>query len=413
MQLYVIDAFTDRPFAGNPAAVCLLPAPVDDGWMQRVAREMQLSETAFLHPIADGFALRWFTPATEVPLCGHATLASAHMLWDTGVLTAEQPAHFSTRSGWLTCRRAGAWITMDFPALPVVETPPPPALLDGLQVEPVFVGDTGYMWLVEVQYAATVREARPDFGRLAELPSSYVILTARAEAPEYDFLSRFFAPGAGVNEDPVTGSAHCALGPYWQGKLGKSDMTAYQASARGGVVRVSVHGDRVLLGGQAVTMSRVELLHEPVYCREFPFDSALYREAVRLREVVLRQPLGLQWSAHDFADEERSFHLGAFQSDRLLATLILRPRENGTVQMRQVAVAPDAQAHGVGSALVRYAEHFAAERGYTTMLAHARECAVEFYRKLHYQVTGDRFIEIGIPHLCVVKELRSNDFPIT
>ena len=203
----------------------------------------------------------------------------------------------------------------------------------------------------------------------------------------------------------MTGSAHCALGPYWQAKLGKSDFTAYQASARGGVVRVRVGGDRVLLGGQAVTMSRVALCHEPVHCRAFPYASDRYREALRLREAVLRQPLGLQWSARDFEGEEQSFHLGAFSGDRLVGTFILRSREDGVVQMRQVAVAPHAQARGVGSVLVRYAEQFAAEHGYTTMMAHARESAIAFSRRLHYQVSGDRFLEIGIPHFCVVKEL--------
>lgn len=259
MELFVIDAFTDRPFAGNPAAVCLLSAPVSDNWMQLVAREMNLSETAFLHPVADGFSLRWFTPTTEVELCGHATLASACMLWETGVLAQNEQARFSTKSGWLTCRRVEDWIEMDFPALAVVTTSPPPELLEGLGVDAIYVGFAGRPWLVEVADAGIVRAARPDFGRLASLG---VILTARADMPEYDFISRFFAPIAGINEDPVTGSAHCALGPYWQAKLGKSEFTAYQASARSGVVRVSVRGDRVLLGGQAVMISRVELLCE-------------------------------------------------------------------------------------------------------------------------------------------------------
>ncbi len=257
MELFVIDAFADRPFVGNPAAVCLLSAPVSDNWMQLVAREMNLSETAFLLPVADGFSLRWFTPSTEVELCGHATLASAFMLWETGVLAQNEQARFSTKSDWLTCQRVGNLIKMDFPALSVVETPPPPELLQGLGVEPIYVGFAGWSWLVEVAAASMVRAARPDFGRLASLG---VILTARADVPEYDFVSRFFAPIAGINEDPVTGSAHCALGPYWQAKLGKSEFTAYQASARGGVVRVGVRGDRVLLGGQAVMISRVELL---------------------------------------------------------------------------------------------------------------------------------------------------------
>jgi predicted PhzF superfamily epimerase YddE/YHI9 len=213
MQLYVVDAFTDRPFTGNPAAVCVLEAPADERWMRRVAREMALSETAFLHPVDDGFALRWFTPTVEVELCGHATLASAHALWETNRLAPDTPARFSTQSGLLTCRKDGAWIEMDFPALVPVATPPPSAL-DGLGVTPRYVGFTGTQWLVAADDPAVVRAARPDFGRLAELEVGRVILTAPSDLPGYDFISRFFAPGAGVNEDPVTGSAHCVLGPY-------------------------------------------------------------------------------------------------------------------------------------------------------------------------------------------------------
>jgi predicted PhzF superfamily epimerase YddE/YHI9 len=260
LTLHVVDAFTDRPFAGNPAAVCLLDAARDAAWMQLVAREMNLSETAFLHPIEGGFALRWFTPTVEVKLCGHATLASAHALWETGALAADQPARFHTLSGWLTCCRTDGWIEMDFPAQPVVEAAPPPALLDGLRVTPRFTGNAGLHWLTELADEAAVRAVQPDFGRLAELPAQGVIVTARSTAPDFDFVSRYFAPASGVNEDPVTGSAHCALGPYWQAKLGRADFRARQVSARGGVVRVGVRGERVLLGGQAVTVSRVEML---------------------------------------------------------------------------------------------------------------------------------------------------------
>lgn len=268
ITLHVVDAFTSRPFTGNPAAVCLLAGPVEAAWMGQVAREMHLSETAFLHPVDGGFALRWFTPAIEVALCGHATLAGAHTLWATGVLGREQPARFHTLSGWLTCRCAGEWIEMDFPALPVTAVEPPAALLAGLGVPLVYTGCASEKWLVEVADAATVRMLQPDLRCFSALAVQNVIVTAPSDDPAYDFVSRFFAPGSGVPEDPVTGSAHCALGPYWQGKLGKSDFTAYQASARGGVVKVSVRGDRVLLGGQAVTVSRVELLPEPVYCRD-------------------------------------------------------------------------------------------------------------------------------------------------
>jgi len=259
MDLFVVDAFTDQPFTGNPAAVCLLESAPDLSWMQRIAGEMNLSETAFIHPRRDGFALRWFTPAVEVELCGHATLASAHILWEAGVLAEDRPAIFDTLSGRLTCRREGAWIQMNFPALHTVETSPPDALLDGLRVDPIYVGFTGCRWLVELNDETAVRKSRPDFGRLAELDVAHVIITAQSESPDFDFVSRYFAPGAGIPEDPVTGSAHCALGPYWQAKLGMTDFRAYQASARGGVVTVSVRSDRVFLGGQAVTISRAEL----------------------------------------------------------------------------------------------------------------------------------------------------------
>lgn len=260
LTLHVVDAFAARPFSGNPAAVCVLPEPRDAAWMQLVAREMNLSETAFLSPAAAGYALRWFTPTTEVDLCGHATLASAHVLWETQTLTPDAAAVFDTRSGRLACRRAGAWIDMDFPAVPATPCPAPPGLREALGTDLLWVGDNGMDCLVEVADEAVLRALRPDFAALARLPFRGVIVTCRSAASEYDFASRFFAPAAGIAEDPVTGSAHCALGPYWQAKLGKADFTAFQASARGGVVRVGVRGARVLLGGQAVTVSRVELL---------------------------------------------------------------------------------------------------------------------------------------------------------
>ena len=262
--LHVVDAFTARPFAGNPAAVCVLDAPREEAWMQLVAREMNLSETAFLHRIGGGWSLRWFTPAVEVKLCGHATLASAHAMWETGVLKKDEAARFHTLSGWLTCRSAGDWIEMDFPACECVPCAPLTDLVglaDALGCEVVACGSNGMDYLAEVADEAVLRALTPNFSALAKLPVRGVIVTCRSVAPEFDFVSRFFAPAAGVNEDPVTGSAHCALGPHWQAKLGKADFTALQASARGGVVKLSVRGDRVLLRGQAVMMSRVELMH--------------------------------------------------------------------------------------------------------------------------------------------------------
>ena len=256
--LHIVDAFTNQPFTGNPAAVCVLDVPANVTWMKQVAREMNLSETAFLTSITGGWSLRWFTPTVEVKLCGHATLASAFILWETGAVPPEQPARFHTLSGWLTCRNTGDWIEMDFPALSISPAEPPAALLAGLGVAPVFVGFAGFKWLVELASESEVRNVHPNFQRLAELAVQGIIVTARSESPQFDFVSRYFAPASGVNEDPVTGSAHCALGPYWQAKLGKADFTAYQASARGGVVKVRVRDDRVLLCGQAVMMGKIE-----------------------------------------------------------------------------------------------------------------------------------------------------------
>lgn len=259
--LRVVDAFTARPFAGNPAAVCVLDKPADEAWMQLVAREMNLSETAFLHPIEGGYALRWFTPAVEVKLCGHATLASAHTLWETGVLALDQAARFQTLSGWLTCHRQDDWIGMDFPATPASACPPPSGLGEALGVAMRWVGSNGMDYLAEVADERTLRGLKPDFTALGALPIRGVIVTSPSDSTEFDFTSRFFAPAAGVNEDPVTGSAHCTLGPYWQAKLGKADFTARQVSIRGGVVKVAVRGERVLLGGQAVTTGKLDLFH--------------------------------------------------------------------------------------------------------------------------------------------------------
>ena len=259
--LHVVDAFADRPFAGNPAAVCVLAAPADELWMQQVAREMNLAETAFLNPIEGGYALRWFTPEVEVELCGHATLASSFALWEIGALGLDETARFNTLSGWLTCKRMGGWIEMDFPAIQTSPCVAPTGLSEALGAELQWVGFNGMDYLVEVDSAERLRALRPDFGALAKVPTRGIIVTCVGGAGDYDFLSRFFGPAVGIQEDPVTGSAHCALGPYWQAKLGKSDLTAYQASQRGGTVKLSVTGDRVLLRGQAVMMSHVTLLH--------------------------------------------------------------------------------------------------------------------------------------------------------
>lgn len=256
----IVDAFTNRPFAGNPAAVTVLPAPWEAGRMQLVAREFNLSETAFLARRADGFDLRWFTPEVEVELCGHATLASAHVLWSEGHLAEGETARFQTRSGLLLAARRGAWIELDFPAREQTTAEPPAGLVEALGVKPLYVGRWHDDWLVELGSEAEVRQARPDHTRLADVGVRGAMITATASTPGLDFVSRFFVPGAGIAEDPVTGSAHCCLTPYWAGKLGRAEMTAFQASARGGELRVRLDGERVRIAGQAVTVARGELV---------------------------------------------------------------------------------------------------------------------------------------------------------
>ncbi len=326
-KIVQVDAFTDRPFAGNPAGVCILDRPRSDAWMQHVAREMNLSETAFLLPLdgppdaggpemstpapagaaatipgtapapATDYHLRWFTPATEVDLCGHATLASAHVLWEEGRLPPTWTVRFHTRSGLLTATSDGAWITLDFPARPPQAVPEaPPGLVEALGLPSVgasalYVGFARSDYIIEIGAGdpeGAVRSLRPDFGALSRAKARGVIVTARVTArvvgaaggvagavgPRvagaekrageplggYDFVSRFFAPNVGINEDPVTGSAHCCLAPYWGKRLGKAEMVGRQVSARGGMVKVRLEGDRVKISGQAVTMLRGELL---------------------------------------------------------------------------------------------------------------------------------------------------------
>jgi PhzF family phenazine biosynthesis protein len=259
LTMLQIDAFTAAPFAGNPAGVCFLDHPRPDEWMQSVAAEMNLSETAFLLPEKDGYRLRWFTPAAEVRLCGHATLASAHALWETGRLPLDATACFYTLSGLLTARRSADWIEMNFPARP----PQPvevPGLAEALRVKPVAQYKYADDYMVVVATEADVRALNPDIPAVKELPVRGVIVTARSTTPGFDFISRFFAPRVGVIEDPVTGSAHCCLTPYWAGELNKTELTAYQASPRGGIIHVRLEGDRVVLAGQAVTVFTAQWL---------------------------------------------------------------------------------------------------------------------------------------------------------
>jgi PhzF family phenazine biosynthesis protein len=258
-NIFKVDSFTEKPFAGNPAGVCILPGPRDEAWMQNVAREMNLAETAFLYRGSDGYELRWFTPEAEVELCGHATLASAHILWETGDLAPKAQARFQTKSGLLTAARVGGLIELDFPAKPEEPAEAPEGLIEALGVTPRYVGQNAFDYLVEVDSQEIVRDCAPDIARLKKIRARGVRITAAASSAGFDFVSRFFAPAVGVDEDPVTGSAHCCLGPYWGAKLGKTEMKAYQASARGGIVRVRLAGDRVFLGGHAVTILRGEL----------------------------------------------------------------------------------------------------------------------------------------------------------
>lgn len=262
VRISQVDAFTTEPFAGNPAAVCVLAAPRPAPWMQQVAREMNLSETAFLLRRDDGYSLRWFTPTREVDLCGHATLASAHVLWTEGHLPDDVPAVFHTKSGPLTAERHADGIAMDFPAEPVTPVGAPPALETALGATPVYVGRNRMDYCVQLEDEAAVRALAPNLDQLGTLDTRGVIVTAPADDETYDFVSRFFAPRVGVPEDPVTGSAHCALGPFWAERFGRTDLVGRQVSARGGVVRVQMDepdSKRVRLVGAAVTVLRAEL----------------------------------------------------------------------------------------------------------------------------------------------------------
>jgi PhzF family phenazine biosynthesis protein len=255
IPIYQVDAFTDQAFRGNPAAVCLLEAERHEAWMQSLAAEMNLSETAFLHRSEAGvFRLRWFTPKVEVDLCGHATLASAHVLWTEGYLPPKAAIRFATRSGELGARGSDGWIELDFPALPPRPVEPDAAVIAALGVAPAACARGPRFDVVEVASEREVRAARPDFARLAALGAPMVAVTGRSD--DWDFVSRCFCVPAGIDEDPVTGAAHCTLAPYWAARLGRTEMTAFQASPRGGVVRLRLEGERVALGGQAVTVLR-------------------------------------------------------------------------------------------------------------------------------------------------------------
>ncbi|GHE03729.1 PhzF family phenazine biosynthesis protein [Streptomyces alanosinicus] len=262
MRAFIVDAFTDRPFAGNPAGMCLLDTPADAAWMQQVAAELNLSETAFVHPVGENtYGLRWFTPTVEVDLCGHATLATAHVLYAALGAAFDATLRFETKSGVLAARRHGhRGITLDFPSDPPTAGTVPDRLAKVLGAEPVWTGRASHDLLVELPEAVAVRDLSPDIAALAEFSGRAVIVTAGApDGADHDFVSRVFAPAAGIPEDPVTGAAHCVLAPHWAGRLGRTELTGVQLSPRGGRVGVTLRDDRVTLLGQAVTVFEGEL----------------------------------------------------------------------------------------------------------------------------------------------------------
>jgi PhzF family phenazine biosynthesis protein len=260
VPLFKVDAFTSEPFKGNPAAVVLLEYAERAPWMQNVAMEMGLSETAFLWPEGEGYHIRWFTPKVEVELCGHATLASAHVLFGQGLLKHGQEAHFRSLSGPLRARQDGHLVELDFPAKPPQPIKAPPRLAEALGAEPIYVGTDGSDYLALFEEEGTVRNLAPHMALLTTVETRGVCVTAKSHGHGYDFVSRFFAPTVGIPEDPVTGSAHCCLGPFWAERLGQNELRAYQASARGGSLRVRVEGKRVFIAGPAVTIFKGELL---------------------------------------------------------------------------------------------------------------------------------------------------------
>lgn len=258
--LYQVDSFTAMPFKGNPAGVYIMETAADETLMKNIAAEMNLSETAFLYPVENGYHLRWFTPEAEVALCGHATLATAHILWEQGFLAPNVDAVFHTLSGQLTARNLNKGIELDFPATAPMKGDPPDGLIDALGVQPLYVGKNKFDYLVELSSVDEVINCKPNFSELKKTGSRGVMITAEDKIGKYDFVSRFFAPGVGIDEDPVTSSAHCTLGPYWAEKLGKTELSAFQASKRGGEVGIKIDGDRIKLTGQAVTVFKIEMI---------------------------------------------------------------------------------------------------------------------------------------------------------
>ncbi|HUY15611.1 MAG TPA: PhzF family phenazine biosynthesis isomerase [Terriglobia bacterium] len=412
------DAFTHRPFHGNPAAVCILPAPQTDQWKRAVAREMNLSETAYLERVENGFRLRWFTPVMEVDLCGHATLASAHVLWEEGQLSATSVARFYTRSGLLTATLVGGWIAMDFPALGESPAVPPAGLIESLGIDPVYVGRSRFDYLLEVSSEEIVRDAKPDFSRLSQVEARGVILTSKSSG-QYDFVSRFFAPRAGVQEDPVTGSAHCCLGPYWSKRLKKAELKAFQASPRGGEMKIEVQGERVLLSGQAVTVLRGELVGdqaagvvvEPVLTpAELDEIKALFQEYAGSLNFSLcfqgfdRELAGLPG---EYAPPAGVLLLARTEG-RFAGCVALRRLGDDVCEMKRLYVRPEFRGKDTGRELVRTLFNEARRRAYQVMRLDTvpiMKEAIGLYRSLGFReiqpyrenpVPGAVFMEIAL-----------------
>jgi PhzF family phenazine biosynthesis protein len=262
LPIFTVDAFTNEPFKGNPAAVCILKEEIPTSLMQSIAFELNLAETAFVlkEKDSDTFSLRWMTPNSEVDLCGHATLATSHTLWQQGICKISDVINYNTRSGLLTAKNENGKITLDFPAIPQKKIEYPPELIDAIGgVVPKYVGMTKWNYIIELESERDIINLKPNFDIMLTLPGWGTIITAKADMNGYDFISRFFAPEKGIQEDPVTGSAHCALAPYWQSRLGKDSFLAYQASERGGTLEIKIEGDRVMLTGDAVTVISGEI----------------------------------------------------------------------------------------------------------------------------------------------------------
>jgi PhzF family phenazine biosynthesis protein len=261
IEIVQIDAFTSEAYKGNPAAVCLMKGPGNEQWMRHVAREMNLSETAFLYPIKGGYHLRWLTPTSEVDMCGHATLATAHFLYEQGHEPKNKEIAFKVRAGWVSASKEGELITLNFPVNRPKKVKTPATLAKALGAKPKYVGVYPNAYLVEFASAKTVRELKPDLTALEKLSKAKICVTAKSDSKKYDFISRLFAPKLGIPEDPVNGNSHTALTPYWGTILNRDSLRSYYASARGGEIFVRLEGDRVRISGKAVTVMHAKLLY--------------------------------------------------------------------------------------------------------------------------------------------------------